>query len=131
MKKVICILVLYNPDENLLQKTIEAIINQTDAIWISDNSTNGYNILKKIPQKSQIIYKKMSGNIGIAAAQNYGIKYAIEHHYDFLYFLDQDSISPNNIIKTLLNRYSFLLSKNINVGAIGPRPYNRKEKKRV
>lgn len=26
----------------------------------------------------------MSGNIGIAAAQNYGINYAIEHNYNYL-----------------------------------------------
>ena len=30
----------------------------------------------------------MPGNIGIAAAQNYGVRYAIENNFDYLFFLD-------------------------------------------
>lgn len=28
----------------------------------------------------------MPGNIGIAAAQNYGVRYAIENNFDYLFF---------------------------------------------
>ena len=71
----------------------------------------------------------MSGNIGIAAAQNYGINYAVEHNYNYLFYLDQDSIVPENIISKLLFQYRFLLSNSIIVGAVGPRAFNRCENK--
>ena len=120
-------LVTYNPDVKLLRRVISAIYSQVDLIWISDNSTDGNLNSLQFEAFNKILYKKMPGNIGIAAAQNYGIKYALENGFDYLYFLDQDSISPTGIIKELLSHYLKLLSVGINVGAVGPRPFNRKE----
>lgn len=37
-KKVICVLVLYNSNVELLSKVISAILPQVDLLWISDNS---------------------------------------------------------------------------------------------
>lgn len=129
MGKIICVLVTYNPDLQLLYSVINAIYSQVDTIWISDNSTDNALNPSQFETSSKILYKKMPGNIGIAAAQNYGIKYALENGFDYLYFLDQDSLSPTGIIKELLSQYVKLISKNINVGAVGPRPFNRKEGK--
>ena len=127
MKKVICVLVLYNPDVNLLTKVVDGILDQIDLLWISDNSTNIVTLPLNIRTSEKIVYKNMDGNLGIAAAQNVGIKYAIKEEYDFVYFLDQDSISPKGIVNQLMNQYDLLYSKGINIGAVGPRPYNRKE----
>ncbi len=129
MMKIICVLVAYNPNMELFLRVISAIIEQVDVLWISDNSTNSVISASQFATSAKIIYKKMPGNIGIAAAQNCGIKYAIEKGFDYLYFLDQDSISPAGIIKELLTQHVRLLSKGINVGAVGPRPFNRKEGK--
>lgn len=38
MEKVICVLVLYNPNMDLLAKVVSAILPQVDLLWISDNS---------------------------------------------------------------------------------------------
>ena len=98
MEKVICVLVLYNPNIDLLAKVVSAILPQVDLLWISDNSVESLNLSSILETSSKIVYKKMSGNIGIAAAQNYGINYAVEHNYNYLFYLDQDSIVPENII---------------------------------
>lgn len=127
MEKVICVLVLYNPNINLLSKVISAILPQVDLLWISDNSTRPLSL--NLDDFPCIKYKKMPGNIGIAAAQNYGIKYAIDNNFDYLFFLDQDSISPKNIINELLKQYHFLDSNSVIVGAVGPRAFNRCENK--
>lgn len=127
MRKVICVLVLYNPEISLLIRAINVIISQVDMLWISDNSTKLIAYPTEWRSSEQIRYQKMPGNIGIAAAQNEGIKYAIKEKYDFVYFLDQDSISPEGIVLQLVSQYRLLCSKGINVGAVGPRPYNRKE----
>lgn len=128
MEKIICILVLYNPDIDLLFKVVSSIISQVDKLWVSDNSVENI-YLPTIFQSEKIVYKKMLGNIGIAAAQNYGIKYAIENKYKYLYFLDQDSISPKDIIDKLHIQYNVLHSTGITIGAIGPRAVNRYEMK--
>ena len=115
---------------NLLSKVINSIINQVDLIWIGDNSPIPIvNNISLNTYKNRIEYKYMNGNIGIAAAQNKGIKYAIEHEYEFSFFLDQDSICSNNIISDLVEKYNNIESSNIKIGAIGPRVFNRQNNK--
>lgn len=84
MEKVICVLVLYNPNMDLLAKVVSAILPQVDLLWISDNSVEPLSLSSILETSSKIVYKKMPGNIGIAAAQNYGINYAVEHNYNYL-----------------------------------------------
>lgn len=85
-KKVICVLVLYNSNVELLSKVISAILPQVDLLWISDNSIEPLHLPFIDEKTSCIIYRKMPGNIGIAAAQNYGVRYAIENNFDYLFF---------------------------------------------
>jgi len=123
MEKVICVLVLYNPDYNITNQAINAIIPQIDTLFISDNST--ISVFDKLPKVDNIVYQKMAGNVGIAAAQNVGIKYGINNGYKYLFFLDQDSVCPNDIITTLISEYTKLKGHGYKVGAIGPRAINR------
>ena len=44
MEKVICVLVLYNPNIDLLAKVVSAILPQVDLLWISDNSVESLNL---------------------------------------------------------------------------------------
>ncbi len=125
MKNVICILVLYNPDVDLLCKVISSIINQVDCLWISDNSPLPLDTSVLSIASVKVCYKKMHDNVGIAAAQNVGIQYAIEEKYRYIYFIDQDSISPDAVIDVFLQKYAYLSSLKIRVGGIAARPYNR------
>lgn len=129
MGKTICVLVLYNPNMQLLQKVISSIIDQVDLLYISDNSTDLIDITGVLSNHNKIKYEKMPGNIGIAAAQNFGIDYAINNGFEYLYYLDQDSISPKDIIKKLKSVYTDSIVKDNKIGAVGPRPFNRNENK--
>jgi rhamnosyltransferase len=121
--KIACIIVLYNPDISLLNRVVESITAQVDILFISDNTPNPY---FNIPKTTcEIVYHKMNGNEGIAAAQNKGLEYLIRQNCDYVFFMDQDSIAEAGIIEKLLSTYSFLTEKGINVGAVGPRPINR------
>ena len=126
-EKIICILVLYNPVENILQSNIEAVIDQVDYLWISDNTPGGFHGIQKLiaPQSQKIHYALMDGNVGIAKAQNAGIRFAIESNYDFVFFLDQDSISPEGLIDGLKKELLKLEEKGLKVGGVGPQPFNR------
>lgn len=123
MKRTLCVLVLYHPNKETLQQVISAVLPQIDALFIADNSVQEQTDLPVDDPK--IVYKKMPANIGIAAAQNQGIDYAIRNDFSYLFYLDQDSIVPEHIIAELHNQYNHLKHQNIQIGAIGPRPINR------
>ena len=84
MKRVICVLVLYNPKFDVLDCNIRAIIDQVDLLWISDNTPGGFASVNAIIEKysSKVKYALMDGNVGIAKAQNIGIQFAINNNFD-------------------------------------------------
>lgn len=123
-----CIVVLYNPDVSLLLKSIDSVKNQVDAIFFSDNSTDHFD-KKKLSILENVVYEKMPGNIGIAAAQNVGIRYFMEHDFSHIIFLDQDSIMVSGMVQQLLTDMRRLENKSIAVGAIGARSFHRESNK--
>lgn len=127
MEKIICILVLYKPNTDILKKAVNSIIQQVDTLYMSDNTPGGYVLPDYVNGSDtlKIVFKSMNGNVGIAKAQNAGIQYAIDNGYEYIYFLDQDSISEPNTVSNLLARFKKLKEMNIKVGAVGPQPYNR------
>ncbi len=125
--KVLCVLVLYNPSFDILLEAIESITQQVDLLWISDNTPDGYDGIDSIisTYSDRVKYALMDGNVGIAKAQNEGIRYAINNNFDFVYFLDQDSISPERIVDNLLLKFQELEKEGFKVGGVGPQPFNR------
>lgn len=125
--KILCILVLYKPSAALLEKAIKSIADQVDLVWLSDNTPGGFKGIDTMAGalQSKLRYALMDGNVGIAKAQNAGIQYALDNDFDFVYFLDQDSISPSGIVNGLLQQFKDLESKGIKVGGVGAQPFNR------
>ncbi|MDE6859043.1 MAG: glycosyltransferase family 2 protein [Duncaniella sp.] len=122
------IVVLYNPEYNLLKKSIDSVYSQLDYLYVIDN-TKGINHADWFQNDSKILYTPLSDNLGIAEAQNIALDKCLDKS-DFIFFLDQDSITPDFLIESLLNKFFQLKKSGVNVGAIGPRPYNRDEGKK-
>jgi len=127
--KIGCVIVLYEPQTEILNKVLFSVSDQVDSIFIADNSKfkNDLCILNK---NYSIVYEKMPYNIGIAAAQNVGIKYFIKNEYTHVIFLDQDSIMDYGLVNQLMSDFQVLKKEGIQAGAIGPRPFNRNSKKK-
>ncbi len=119
-----CIQVLYKPNLTILKQSINSIVKQVQILVIVDNSPSQTDI-SFIIDNPKVIYIYNNANLGIAKAQNIGIEKLISQNIDYVYFSDQDSIPPSNIIKTLIYELKGLLKQNINVGAIGPTIINR------
>lgn len=127
MNKIGAIIVLYNPNWDLTEYVISSIIPQVDKVYVIDNSPNEINY--DILNNPKIKYLFLGENKGIAFAQNVGIEMLQDDNLDFCFFLDQDSIVEVNMVQTLVNHFKELLKKGYNVGAIGPRPINRQQRK--
>ncbi len=127
VKRVVCVLVLYRPDKDLLREVVGAVCGQVDQTIICDNTPGSEgNADYFFPLcMDKIVYHPIGENVGIAKAQNIGIQYAIDYGYDYVFFLDQDSICPDGIVGKLISRFSALEKKGLKVGGVGPAAFDR------
>lgn len=102
------VLVTFEPEETL-SKTLKALKEQVRNIYIIDNSANS-NFKKKISflikDINNIILINNKANLGIAEAQNMGIKLAVSNKADWILLLDQDSVPEKNMIQKMLKKVS-------------------------
>lgn len=107
------VIICFNPDIERLTNVIDAVRQQVNAIWLVDNSDNPE------PQRhladEQVTHLPQQANIGIAAAQNVGIRHAMEASAQKILFLDQDSVMDANSIAEL----DRLLSEHNSIAAVG------------
>ncbi len=97
--KILATIVLYNPDIERLIQNIEAIHGQVDELILIDNGSTNINEVKS-EVKYSVKYLINKKNVGIAKALNEGFEYAIEHNFDWVLTLDQDSVCDKNLIQT-------------------------------
>jgi rhamnosyltransferase len=103
--KALALLVAYNPANDFLAH-IEELYKEFNQIVLVDNGTN----LKKqsiLHNQVQCYGKalhliKNNKNLGIATALNQGFQWAIEHGYEYIITLDQDSIPAPEMVNTLI-----------------------------
>ncbi|MBI5779273.1 MAG: glycosyltransferase family 2 protein [Planctomycetes bacterium] len=106
MKSVCAIIVAYNPGD-YLPANITALKEQVGRVIIVDNGSSGAsrNLLDAAGKTEdvQVIYNR--ANLGIAAALNIGIRYALEAGCDWIATFDQDSRVTPGFINTMLAAY--------------------------
>lgn len=123
MKKTAAIVVTYNRKE-LLRENIESLLLQTvkdemDIIIVDNASTDGTKeYIDEYIQTGKITYINTGANLGGAGGFQYGIKYAAENGYDYVWIMDDDSIPQADALEQLLKwdkklneNYGFLASK--------------------
>lgn len=121
---------MYNPQRELLTASLNALNEQVDEIFLGDNSVNMPDFITTLLNLyPNTYYHSFNKNLGIAEAQNRGIIYFQKKGFDFVLFMDQDSLAPNNLVSSLLADYNRLKEIGIPIGGIGPRPFNRGEGK--
>lgn len=95
--------VTFNPDINRLRENINSIYKQVDQVIIVDNhSENVTEIEELMCQYTNVDLEKNEQNRGIATALNQIFLISKKQGRSWVYTLDQDSISPSNIISDFL-----------------------------
>jgi dolichol-phosphate mannosyltransferase len=94
----------YNEKENI-KSIIETIFNlekSFDILVIDDNSPDGTaDIVKELQQTfpERLSILERAGKLGLGTAYIEGFKYALNHHYEFIFEMDADfSHNPNDLI---------------------------------
>lgn len=120
---VVAVVVLYNPNRQLLERLIKSIFDQVDRINVVDNTSHPHdeilNLLKHYGSK--ISYIPLGENTGIASAQNVGIQKAITEGFSHAVLLDQDSHPHPAMLQELLAAERALLKSGVQVAAVGPK----------
>jgi len=106
MKNSICAIIVTYRIGRKVMKCFDAIVNQVDEIVIVDNGSDEETIsvlteIKKENHGVKIFYNQT--NLGIAAALNIGVDYAIKNGYDWILTLDHDSEAEQDMVEKLLN----------------------------
>ncbi|MDR7078835.1 rhamnosyltransferase [Neobacillus niacini] len=127
IQNVCGILVTYNPNVEELKENIESVVHQVGRICIVDNSTD--TILQKkvldLQQEESLHVISNKGNFGIAAAQNIGMKWALQKGFNAFFLLDQDSKLMEETVFKLVGEYNDIASQNQNIACIGPLAFDR------
>ncbi len=112
------VIVTFNPEMELLKQQYQALKNQVDGIIYVDNKSETINIANLIESNDCIILNNEK-NVGLAKAQNRGIRKAQEMSAEYVVLFDQDSIPPSNFVSSLTKCY-FKYCCNGRVGLVGP-----------
>ncbi|NLC27621.1 MAG: glycosyltransferase [Campylobacteraceae bacterium] len=107
MKKICAVVVAYNRYE-LLKECLDALLNQsyfTDILIVDNASTDNTDKKIKIDgylYNKNIIYKKLETNTGGAGGFHFGVDYALRHHYDYVWLMDDDAEPELNALELLI-----------------------------
>ncbi len=117
---VYSVLVCYEPEDGQVENTVNLLLNQVSNVVICNNSF--YDIQF---ESTKVKVFNFNANLGIAAAQTIGMKWAFENGAEYILQMDQDSILETGTVERLLERFHFLRKNEINVGVIGPRHFDK------
>lgn len=107
MNSVCAGIVLYNPNIDRLKLNLDSIIDQVSIVFLQDNGSDNINDINCLLNSySNVQLLRSSTNKGIAWALNRLCEKAIEYGTNWILTLDQDSVSPSNIIEGLYRNTS-------------------------
>lgn len=103
MSLVCCGIVTYNPEIMRLRENISAINSQVEKIFIYDNGSNNASEIAQLCTDTNCKFINSGSNSGMAVALNYLANTALENCFDFILFLDQDSVAMPSMVGSLLH----------------------------
>lgn len=120
--KLAVVIVSFNPVWVELKSLVENLISNHEVnVFIVDNNSNdAVAEFSLFPQTEMLTISFFPENVGIAAAQNHGLKLATSNDClaDYIFLFDQDSQIESGFINNMLAAYQSLNDKYI--AAIGP-----------
>jgi len=115
--KILAVFTLFHPDTPILINLITHCLNYSGCdVFLSDNAEFDHDILKN----PRVTYHRNAGNLGLGAAQNVGLRVAIEKNYDLAILFDQDSEIAPDFLEFYIHEFQKARENNPNIIAGGP-----------
>ena len=112
------VVILYNPDVRHVDEIVKAFSDPEWDLVLVDNSDKANDCFSS----SNCTYIHCKANVGIAKAQNIGLKTLFDKGVEYAFLLDQDSLFTPSIALELLQQFT-TLEKNTPIAALGPSIY--------
>jgi rhamnosyltransferase len=116
-RSVVGVIVTYRPDGVQLAELLRVVRPQLAHLVIVDNTWGGFPCERSA--SAELI--EIGRNRGLAAAQNVGIRRALELGAQFVLLLDQDSVPSGSMVDELVAAHDRLVQRGVPVAAVGPR----------
>ncbi len=110
--QVCVVVVFYNPSQKQVSQ-FEKLANNIPVIAVDNSNSSRLSM-------DNICYFCFNENRGIAAAQNFGIRKAIEKKFNYIVFFDQDSVVDLDYIKQIVNEYKEIKEDDEKIATLGP-----------
>lgn len=120
-----CVVVLYKPDASIIERWRELADENKDVVFIFVDNTPACDAVPEIHKAAASLTHHifLNKNMGIATAQNIGIKFLKDYGCSYIVFFDQDSHPTADLIRNLVK--SFIReSSTRHIGALGPKVLN-------
>lgn len=125
------IIITYNPNVDVLKSNVTNLLASSfikEIIIVDNGSLNSLDDLKNI---KKVMIKYLGSNQGIATAQNVGLQIAQKNSSQFALLLDQDSEIESELVGKLINGFHELSRSGYKIAAVGPRPFDLFEDKKM
>ncbi|MXR37658.1 glycosyltransferase family 2 protein [Craterilacuibacter sinensis] len=120
-KKIIAIIVTYNPSLDILIRLFNSIATQANNFIIIDNgSANAEQVKTSSNKYLNSIFINLPENKGIAFAQNVGFRIAESQGASYVLTLDQDSLPSSKMVSNLASIFDLPHKNNAPIAAVGP-----------
>lgn len=94
-------------DADIIDRTIGAVLRQTrraDAILIVDNASSDCTLDRPSLKNATVLRHQQ--NLGTSGAVATGLRFAVEHDYDWVWVFDADSLPAPDALERLLDLYT-------------------------
>lgn len=116
------VIVTYNPEFDVFKASLASISSQVRMVYVVDNSEGQIEqsfVEQSVCSYDNVVVVSGGENRGIGAAQNIGLKIAMEKGADFTLLSDQDTIFPEFFINNMIGNF-LEIEENNRVAAIAP-----------
>lgn len=117
--RVSAVVVTYQPDMPRLAALLQALDGQVAHVLVVDNASR-MRPMDALPPHRGVEHLALPDNLGVGAAQNLGIRRALERDSDFVLLLDQDSQPASDMVAALVGAADAMHQAGLRVGAVGP-----------
>lgn len=125
---VCAVIVSYQPDLAEFSELLAAVAIQVDAVIVVDNGSSHACVehLRATLCGDRMKLIECGSNLGIAAAQNIGVRDALLEAHSHVLFMDHDSTPLPGMVNALLAAQAKLAADGIRVAAVGPDSIDRR-----